>query len=340
MTLWDLIKYTFLVGILVLATTGISFFDRETRTAQKESDSAQKVQASFDSSRSGGARIEENPASFSPLENTFITPDSSPDIWPIRDWNIASPEIEAQADFIFDASRNKVLYEKNIYEQLPIASITKLMTALTVLEYTDPQEIVSISRTAVATESAAGNLIVGEEITVENLLKALLIESSNDAAIALEEHITNKKASLVFVEEMNRNALELGLAHTSFKTSTGLDIGGEASNFSTSFAVGKLGETVWANELLRSIISTSFETVFSVDGYAHQLTNSNRLLGTLPEILGSKTGYTEHAQESIVSVVASPAGTGEHLVIVVLGTSNRERATKSLIDWLKKAYRW
>src|SRR3989344_2344147 len=177
MTLWDLIKYTFWVGILVLATTGISFFDRETRTAQKESDSAQKVQASFDSSRSGGARIEENPASFSPLENTFITPDSSPDIWPIRDWNIASPEIEAQAAFIFDASRNKVLYEKNIYEQLPIASITKLMTALTVLEYTDPQEIVSISRTAIATESAAGNLIVGEEITVENLLKALLIES-------------------------------------------------------------------------------------------------------------------------------------------------------------------
>ncbi|MFH1460891.1 MAG: hypothetical protein ABIF84_00480, partial [Patescibacteria group bacterium] len=104
---------------------------------------------------------------------------NNPNFLPIRDWGIDDPQIQAKAGLIFDLDKQKILYQKEIDQVLPIASLTKLMTSLVVLENIDLEEIVVVSRKAVAAYGEQGKLRVDEKISVKNLLHALLMESSN-----------------------------------------------------------------------------------------------------------------------------------------------------------------
>ena len=113
--------------------------------------------------------------------------ETNPNFLPIRNWSVNQPEIEAKAALIFEPEKNKILYQKNIEQVLPIASLTKLMTGLIILEEINLDQIVTVSKEAVGAYGDMGGLVINEKISVKNLLYALLMESSNDAAIALAE---------------------------------------------------------------------------------------------------------------------------------------------------------
>jgi len=288
------------------------------------------------------------PAQKLPLpDDGFLSLQQLP-LLPIRNWNIDDPDITAKTALIYDTGRQEFLFQKNgIYDAHPIASLTKLMTALVVTENAALADAFKISSSAVATEGEMGGLIVGETMTVKNLLYAMLVESSNDAAVALAENIpqptttvsgqdTSANQTQKFIDLMNQKARSLHLKNTFFDDPSGLS----PQNYSCAWDVARLLETAIQNQLLCAIMQTKSIDVRSVDGrFNHHLVNTNKLLGVIPEIIGGKTGYTEEAGNCMVLAVRPPDNDGE-IIIVVMDSKNRLNETKNLFEWTKKAYLW
>jgi len=256
-----------------------------------------------------------------------------PNFLPIRDWGIDSPEVEAKAALIFDSEKNKVLYQKNIDQALPIASLTKLMTALVVLENINVEETTAVSENAIAAYGDRGGLVVGEEIIVKNLLYALLMESSNDAAYALAEAV-EKKTGRSFIDLMNEKAQELELRKTQFTDPSGYN----PDNISTVGEITRLIEYSFGEPLIWEIMKTPMIELFSVDRRVrHYWINTDKLLARLENVVGGKTGYTEEAQGCLILVIRENSG---YLISVILGAQERFLETEKLIGWVKKAYQW
>lgn len=267
---------------------------------------------------------------------------SNPNFLPIRDWSINEPEIEARAALISAVnperladSESRVLYSKNSDQVLPIASITKIMTALIVLDKLGLEETVTISQNAYDAYGNQGGLMVNEKFSVRDLLHALLMESSNDAATALAEHYESiSDDELSFVYLMNKKASELGLENTYFTDPSGYD----ADNVSTVEDISKLVIDSFSQPVLWQILKTPTIDLYSVDGQYHHWINTDELLNQMPNIVGGKTGYTVKAKGCLVIVIEqSPQ---EYLIIVVLGAEQRFLQTEKLIDWTNKAYTW
>lgn len=267
---------------------------------------------------------------------------ANPNFLPIRDWDIAEPKIEAKAALIFELNKNKILYQKNIEQVLPIASLTKLMTALIVLEKMDLEEAIIISKEALAAYGDKGDLVLNEKISVKNLLYILLIESSNDAAIALAEYYQQKTGN-DFVSLMNKKAEELTIAKTFFADPSGYNL----ANVSTAKEVVELIRYSFSQPIIWQILRTPTISLSSIDGQInHYLVNTDELLNRLPNIIGGKTGYTEEAQGCLALVIKKEpsylitSGESERLAIVILGAQERFLQTEKLIDWVNKAYQW
>ncbi len=265
---------------------------------------------------------------------------TNPNFLPIRDWNINEPEIEAEAALIAKVSSlepfnlDNILYQKNIDEVLSIASLTKLMTALIVLENTNLEEVATVSEKAVAAYGEMGGLVVDEKISVKNLLYILLMESSNDAAVALAEYYQGKTKK-DFVSLMNKKAKELNLANTYFVDSSGY----EPANVSTARGIMELVKYSFRQPIIWQILKTPTISLSSIDGgINHHLTNTDELLNRLPNIIGGKTGYTEEAQGCLVLVIDEPQS--GRLITVVLGAQERFLETEKLIQWVNQAYQW
>jgi D-alanyl-D-alanine carboxypeptidase len=277
--------------------------------------------------------------------------ETNPDFLPIRNWDISQPEIKAEAALIFEPVKNKILYQKNIEQVLPIASLTKLMTGLVVLEEISLDQIITVSKEAIEAYGDNGGLVIDEKISVKNLLYALLMESSNDAAIALAEAFGNYPSgtvlegpSLVFL--MNQKAGELGLKDTHFIDPTGFN----PANVSTALDLAKLVKYCLEQPLIWQILKTSAIDVSSADGLIiHHLTNTNQLLDYWPMIVGGKTGYTDEAQGCMILVIEQDLNntknyigqlSSEYLIIIILGAKERFLETEKLINWVKEAYVW
>jgi D-alanyl-D-alanine carboxypeptidase (penicillin-binding protein 5/6) len=259
---------------------------------------------------------------------------NNPNFLPIRDWGIDEPEVEAKAALIFNNTKDKILYQKNINRVLPIASLTKLMTAIIVLENVALDEITTVSEEAIAGYGEMGDLVVNEKISVRNLLYALLMESSNDAAIALAQFVQEKTAK-DFVELMSQKAEELKLENTRFTGPTGY----EPSNVSTVNEIRQLVNYSFKYPFIWDILKTPTITLSSVDGKInHYWVNTDALLNRLPNIVGGKTGYTEEAEGCLVLAVEQPSD--EILITVVLGAKERFLQTEKLINWVQRAYQW
>lgn len=266
--------------------------------------------------------------------NSYITPDQNPNFLPIRDWSVPFIEISAKAAIATDQTASKIYYQKNIFEKLPIASLTKLMTAIIVLENEKTDTIVKISKKAVDQEGEAGKLVVGEEISIENLLRALLIESSNDAAFAIEEYFDSKNIDLINI--MNQKSIALNLQNTHFATSSGVEDDG---NYSTSYDYARLVAYSLNSERLWNILKLPSAKITSIDGSnIRTLTTSNQLLGKINGLMGGKTGYTPKAKGCLLTAVA--INTDTKIITVVLGADDRFGETEKLINWVKSAYQF
>lgn len=271
---------------------------------------------------------------------------SNPNFLPIRNWDVEEPYIQATTALVaivdpdnpFVAKENKILLKHNIDQVLPIASITKLMTSLIVLENLELDEIVSVSKEAL--EDGFGNkggLIINEKITVENLLNALLIESSNDAAMVLAKH-TEEKTGKNFVDLMNKKAQEIGLSKTYFTEPSGC----HSEDVSTAKEIVELVKYSLEYPLIWQIAKTTELEALSIDGeVVHHWKNTNELLGDMNNIIGGKTGYTAEAQGCMLLITEKKIDNqSKYLISLVLGAKERFSEIKKLINWINQAYKW
>jgi len=262
------------------------------------------------------------------IENSFL---------PIRNWAINEPEISAKSAIVLNFKndkKNSILYQKNTGKILPVASLTKLMTAIVVIENYDSEQIIKVSENSVLIDGNSGGLIAEEELKIKDLLYIMLVESSNDAAMSLAQD--NPKMSYEnFITLMNDKAKELGLFNTTFKEPVGLD----SYNQSTVSEIAVIAEYAFNSPLLAEILKTSEATVYSINkNIIHKITNTNKLLGKIPQLIGGKTGYTEEAGGCLMTI--SNIIDNNYLITVILGSTQRENDTEKLIDWAQTAWIW
>lgn len=254
---------------------------------------------------------------------------------PIKNPQFISPVIEAKGSLAMDLETEEVLFEKNMHDRMPIASITKLMTILIILEENDPTQTVIVSRNAASIEGSQMYLREGEQISVENLLYGALIHSANDAAVALAEH--NAGSIDKFIEKMNKRTLELGLINTHFSNSIGLD---QRENYSSPYDLAKLGAYIYHNKFVKEAAKIQKLDVLSLDKkYTHKLENTNELLNNEHyKFKGLKTGSTDAAGLCLVGIAEN--NEGHEVITVVLNSPDRFTESKILVDWVFRAYNW
>lgn len=246
-------------------------------------------------------------------------------------------KIEAQSFLLIDESGHKTLARSRSEEKMPIASLTKIMTAVIVLENSDQEEVVTVSQNAINTYGNKRGLLVGEQIKVGDLLEIMLIDSNNAAAVALAEHTGGSVEG--FVKMMNNKAAELGLVNTKFINPTGLDEG-ENHNFSTAYEVAILSDYAFDKDLVWDVTKVASTTVYSVDGkQVHSVKTTDQLLGEMSGIVGGKTGYTNEAGGCLVLIAENQSG-GGRVIGVVLNSEDRFLAMKNLMTWVFDVYIW
>lgn len=257
---------------------------------------------------------------------------------------VVFPEIQAGSAlslFLDKDGNTKILFEKEGDRRLPIASLTKLMTALVAAKHYDPAQQIVVSSRAVAEEEDFGQLRAGDAFLVQDLLYPLLMESSNDAAAALAQVIGRK----VFVGLMNLEAQELGLLNTYFINPTGLDPDDPAGpiNYSTGKDLAMLASTIVRTyPRIFDILAISEQDLILQGVFHHTMKNTNELLsfnGWPTSIVGGKTGWTPLAKGSLVFVLKSPKEQG-FLVNVVLGAEDRFPQMKTLVNWTYNSFTW
>jgi D-alanyl-D-alanine carboxypeptidase (penicillin-binding protein 5/6) len=244
-----------------------------------------------------------------------------------------APVVEASASIAVDLNTGKILYAKNAYTPVQIASITKIMTALVVREHVQLDEVVTISGDASRIDGSGVGLLMGDELTVNDLLYGLLVESGNDAAIALAEHVGGGDVDR-FVLMMNDYAKKIELQQTSFSNPMGFD---SKDNYSTAYEVQQFTSLLLKDSVLREIVSTPEVDIVSLKENTYKLVNTNKTLGGFLDIRGVKTGTTDMAGASLVSVSYL---NDTPVIGVVLRSPRRFHEIKILLDWCYRAHSW
>lgn len=279
------------------------------------------------------------PKLFSKDENTFNS--AAVDVLDTEENGIAPPPVTATAEnslseirvtaeaaFVWDVAKQRVLYEKSPDEQLPLASITKLMTALVAHELVRSDENIPVTLSAIKQDGSSG-FRDGETFTLESLTDLTLISSSNDGAFAIAAAagalLDDNGDAGTFVEAMNIRADELGLTQTYFRNPTGLDISEEeAGAYGSARDVAFLMEYILTHEpaILEQTTAPTLR-LYNEDGAYHSAQNTNPAISDIAGLIGSKTGYTELAGGNLA--VAFDAAPNRPVVVVVLKSTRNER---------------
>jgi len=236
------------------------------------------------------------------------------------------PNMSSQNYILIEKDTNQILIEKNINSPIYPASTTKLATALTALnvyELSKPIEINSAYK-----EGKIVGLVLKDQYTVQSLLKALLIYSANDAAVALANAYPGGYNT--FVSSMNSLVKQYGLKNTNFVSVDGTD---NPAHVSTVYDLSQLGRVASNLKAITQIAATQGDTISSIDGkHVFNLVATNELLGNEPEVIGLKTGWTPTAGEAFVGLISYK----NHLFISVVADSrDRFGDTKNMLNWLK-----
>lgn len=243
---------------------------------------------------------------------------------------LSEEEISSPSALLMDANTGKILYEKNAHEQRPCASITKVMTLLLVMEALDSgkirlDDVVTASAHAASMGGSDIWLEEGEQMTVDEMVKATAVASANDAAVALAEFISGTEDE--FVAAMNEKARELGMKDTTFKNCNGLD---EEGHLTSAYDVAQMSRALIRHRKIFDYTSIWLDTLR--DGET-QIVNTNKLLKTYDGITGLKTGTTGDAGSCIT---ATAERNGMSLIAVVLGADSgtaRFKDAATLLDY-------
>ena len=242
------------------------------------------------------------------------------------------PKINAKAAIIYDRTTKEIIWGKNENEKRAMASTTKIMTAIVVLENSNLEEEVTISKKAAGTGGSRLKINIGDKITIKDLLYGLMLRSGNDAAVALAETIGGSIEG--FSDLMNKKAEELGLKNTHFVTPHGLD---DENHYTTAYELALLTDYALQNETFCKIVKTKIATI-SINGNSRNIYNTNELLGVLNGVDGIKTGFTNNAGRCLVT---SCTRDGNQIITVVLGCDTKKQRTSDstkLIEYAFKNY--
>jgi len=248
-----------------------------------------------------------------------------------------APLIDARSVIAIDAATKETLFAQNEKQELPMASITKVMTSLLVIEAGNLADTVTVKTEDVIELGSDIDLKAGEEIKLEDLLKAALIKSANDAATAMARHVGGDDVDN-FVAMMNNRAKELGLTDTHYSNPHGFD---EAGHYSSARDIALLMSYAMANETFRDIVAMKqHQTRFlNFDEREINIVATNKLLIKDDLLIeGGKTGFTDEAGECLVTVAKNPDQ--NRIIIVILNSPDRFGETQKLINYIFKQYRW
>jgi D-alanyl-D-alanine carboxypeptidase len=256
----------------------------------------------------------------------------------------------AHAAVILDADSGTILYDHNADTKRQVASLTKMLTSLIVIErIRNLDEPVTIGDEIFVDGTRIGcprsgfcngeRLKIGEQVSVRHLLEAMLMNSANDAATALGKHVGG--TANAFAKIMNERARELGLSDSHFCTPSGLETDGhETDCYSTAHDMAIIASQALKHPILWEIMRGEKMTFTSIDGkYEHEIFNTDELLGQFPNLLGTKTGFTPLAGHSLLA--AATNDDGKHPVIaVVLDDTTRFESIRSMFHWSFGAFDW
>ena len=235
-------------------------------------------------------------------------------------------KVPANSVLLKELRSGRVLYEHESERRLSPASLTKIMSALVILEYGRLDEHATISKNAARAPKTHLRLRTGEVFRLDDLLKAMLIVSANDACLAAVEHVGGTEEQ--FVEMMNAKASHLGLLDTHFSNGCGFD---GPEHYSTAEDLAKLSEVAMQNPVFRELVREERDLIMPVSGHRpYLLHNTNRLLGRIPGVEGVKTGFTSKAGRCLIAKVSQ---NGSDLLLVILNSNRRWIMAKSLINY-------
>lgn len=234
--------------------------------------------------------------------------------------------IPAHSILLKELRSGRILFEHEVEKRLSPASLTKIMSALIILEKGRLDDLVTVSRNAARAPKTHLRLRVGEVFRLGDLLKAMMMVSANDACLAAVEHVGGDEEQ--FVKLMNAKTVALGLSDTHFSNGCGFD---GPDHYSTAEDLAKLSEVAMRNAGFRELVREEREIITPVSGYrAYVLHNTNRLLGRIPGVEGVKTGFTSKAGRCLIAKVSQD---GRDLLLVILNSNRRWNTAKSLIDY-------
>lgn len=245
---------------------------------------------------------------------------------------LPEPTLSARAVLVKDLATGTIIYQKNVNVAVPIASTTKIMTALVSSEYFDPNSVLTVQQAASVAGSKVG-LLPGESLNFRSLLYGMLLNSGNDAAFAIAENYPG--GILSFVSAMNKKSQAMNLRNTHFENPAGLD---HPKHYSSAADLASITEEALKDAQLLRIFATTDTEILSLDKkHVHKLHNLNKLLTSVTGVLGVKTGYTEEAKENLVTYVDRD----DHKILtVVLGSDNRFGESTELIEWVYDNFVW
>ena len=267
-------------------------------------------------------------------ENEQINiPDIKQEIIQASTESTAVPDINARSAIVIDRVTKTTLYGKNEYDVRKMASTTKIMTAIVVIENANLYDTVEVSKKAANTGGSTLGINEGDKITVCDLLYGLLLRSGNDTAVALAEHVGGSIEN--FADMMNNKAHELNLVNTHFVTPHGLD---NDNHYTTAYELAIITDYALSNNTFSNFVGTKSHTV-TISGSPKEISNTNELLGNLNGVYGVKTGFTNGANRCLVT---SCKRDNLDIICVVLGCDTKKLRTQDsikLIEYVFKTYK-
>lgn len=234
--------------------------------------------------------------------------------------------VPAHSILLKELKTGTTLYQFESEKRLSPASLTKIMSALVILEYGHLDDEVTVSPKAARAHKTHLRLRTGQIFRLEDLLKAMLIMSANDACLAASEHVGGDEPR--FVERMNAKAVALGLHNTHFSNACGFDA---PEHYSTAEDLAKLSEIAMHHPVFRELVSEEREIIMPINEHrAYVLRTTNRLLGRIPGVQGVKTGFTSKAGRCLIAKVSQD---GRDLLLVILNSKRRWNTATSLINY-------
>lgn len=244
--------------------------------------------------------------------------------------NEKKPEITAKSALAYDITSEKLLFAKDIYQKLPLASLTKIMTAIVALDSNKPDKEITVTEKAATIGEDAMGLSAGEKLTLSDLLYGMILHSGNDAAEAISQGVTFGRDNFVFL--MNKKAEELGLSNTRFTNPSGLE--GDGKQFSSAYDLLVITkQALTYPEFVKVAGTVEYEIPYTSEHKAFYLYNETNLLTSYPGVKGVKTGYTDEAGLCLVTYLEY----GGHKIIgVLLNSESRRSEMAQILDYSLK----